>query len=138
MEIIIFPSFPPGSGVGKCPIYFHITQLKRGYNLQQIFEGDVKQIPEKGHQSQPLHMIIHNCFDQPFHFIFSKNHHSQPFNGDHSLRSLVFPWSPDLPDLPDLPVTGLPGGSAHAHQHVSLEQFRVIFSAAKIVENFVI
>ena len=71
MEIIIFPSFFPGSGVGKCPIYFHITQLKRGYNLQQIFEGDVKQIPEKGHQSQPLHMIIHNCFDQhqPLNFL---------------------------------------------------------------------
>ena len=33
---------------------FHITQLKRGYNLQQIFEGDVKRIPIKGHLPNPV------------------------------------------------------------------------------------
>ena len=34
---------------------FHITLLKRGYNIQQIFEGDGNKIPKKGHQSQPLY-----------------------------------------------------------------------------------
>ena len=40
---------------------FHITQLKRAYNLQQIFEGDVRQIPKKGTITNPclLGIISH-------------------------------------------------------------------------------
>ena len=30
-------------------IQLNITQLKRGYNFQPIFEGYVKQMPKKGH-----------------------------------------------------------------------------------------
>ena len=34
---------------------FHITQLERGYNFQQIFVfGDVKQIPKNGHSPTPV------------------------------------------------------------------------------------
>ena len=41
-----------------CPVMFHITQLERGYHLQQTIEGFVlvmwNKPPKKGHQSQPL------------------------------------------------------------------------------------
>ena len=45
-------NFHSPSGVGKCPNWTSPNHW--GYNLQQIWEGDVKQIPKKGHQSQPL------------------------------------------------------------------------------------
>ena len=43
-----------------------------GYNLQQIFEGDVKQIPKKGHQSQPLY--FHKSKSTDFHFDLRLTH----------------------------------------------------------------
>ena len=43
------------SGVGFYVPMFHITQLPRGiFHLQQIWEGDVKQIPKKGHLPTPV------------------------------------------------------------------------------------
>ena len=33
---------------------FYITQLGRGYKFQQIFGGDVKQIPKNGHLPTPV------------------------------------------------------------------------------------
>ena len=36
-------------GVCKCPIFFTSPNFLGGYNLQHIFESDVKQIPKIGH-----------------------------------------------------------------------------------------
>ena len=41
----------------------NITQLLGIFHLQQIWEGDVKQIPKKGHQSQPWY---HTFFGPKF------------------------------------------------------------------------
>ena len=35
----------------------NITLLLGIFHLQQIWDGDVKQIPKKGHQSQPLKQV---------------------------------------------------------------------------------
>ena len=44
-------------GLVNVPL-FHISQLL-GYNLQQICEGDVKQIPKKGHLPTPvINMVV--------------------------------------------------------------------------------
>ena len=41
-----------------CPVMFHITQRKRDISSPDICFGDVKQIPKKLHQSQPLFIIF--------------------------------------------------------------------------------
>ena len=50
----------PIQGLVNVPM-FHITQLLGIFHLQQIWEGDVKQIPKKGHLPTPV--SEHNiCF----------------------------------------------------------------------------
>ena len=41
------------TGVGKCP-FFHITQLERGYHLQQICVLVMSKITKKGHVPTPV------------------------------------------------------------------------------------
>ena len=60
---------------------FHIAQVNRGYHFQQIFEGDVNQIPKKGHLptrfrmrlfGQILSQSVHQKNSEIFHLFRQK------------------------------------------------------------------